>query len=42
MRNLPPNASLTAQIEQQLAEAGLQVTVEASDGSLVLSGCASA
>jgi osmotically-inducible protein OsmY len=38
MTNLPPNASLTARIEEQLAEAGLQVTVEASDGSLVLTG----
>jgi osmotically-inducible protein OsmY len=38
MTNLPPNASLTARIEEQLAEAGLQVTVESSEGSLVLSG----
>src|SRR3979409_1995226 len=38
MTNLPPNASLTARIQEQLAEAGLQVTVESSDGSLVLGG----
>jgi osmotically-inducible protein OsmY len=38
MTNLPPNASLTARLEEQLAEAGLQVTVESSEGSLVLSG----
>src|SRR3981081_2653157 len=38
MTNLPPNASLTARLEEQLAEAGLQVTVESGDGSLVLSG----
>ena len=38
MHNLPPNASLAARIEEQLAEAGLQVAVESSDGALVLSG----
>src|SRR6267142_2444758 len=38
MGDLPPNASLTARIEEQLADAGLQVTVESSDGSLVLNG----
>jgi osmotically-inducible protein OsmY len=32
------NPSSSARIEQQLAEAGLQVSVEASDGALVLSG----
>jgi osmotically-inducible protein OsmY len=33
-----PDAKLTARIEDQLAEAGLQVTVESSDGSLGLYG----
>jgi osmotically-inducible protein OsmY len=34
----PPNASLSERIERQLAEAGLQVTVESSGGAVVLSG----
>ena len=38
MAELSPNAPLTRRIEAQLAEAGLQVTVESSDGSLILSG----
>jgi osmotically-inducible protein OsmY len=38
MASVPPNASLVARIEEQLAEAGLQVAVEASDGTLILSG----
>jgi osmotically-inducible protein OsmY len=38
MSELSPNAPLTRRIEAQLAEAGLQVTVEQSDGSLILSG----
>src|SRR5919204_4058098 len=38
MSELSPNAPLTRRIEAQLAEAGLQVTVESSDGSLILSG----
>lgn len=38
MSELSPNAALTRRLEQQLAEAGLQVTVERSDGSLILSG----
>src|SRR5919202_4033364 len=38
MPELSPNAPLTRRIEAQLAEAGLQVTVESSDGSLILSG----
>lgn len=33
-----PNAALTRRLEQQLAQAGLQVVVERSDGALVLSG----
>src|ERR1051326_6112581 len=33
-----PNAALTRRIEQQLAEAGLLVAVEFSDGSLILNG----
>ena len=32
------NPTLTARLEQQLADAGLQVAVEDSDGSLILSG----
>ena len=32
------NPSLVARIEEQLAEAGLQVTVELSDGSVILNG----
>ena len=38
MSELSPNAPLTRRIEAQLAEAGLQVAVESSDGSLILSG----
>jgi osmotically-inducible protein OsmY len=38
MTHLSPNAPLTERIEEQLAEAGLQVAVESSDGSLILSG----
>jgi osmotically-inducible protein OsmY len=38
MTDLPPTAPLSRRIEEQLAEAGLQVTVESSDGSLILSG----
>jgi len=38
MSELLPNAALTRRLEQQLAEAGLQVTVERSDGALVLNG----
>src|ERR1700730_8804176 len=38
MTHLSPNAALNARIEEQLAEAGLQVTVESSDGSLILNG----
>lgn len=38
MSTTPPDAGLTARIEEQLAEAGLQVAVEASDGALILSG----
>src|ERR687885_782443 len=38
MPELSPNAPLTRRIEAQLAEAGLQVTVESSDGALILSG----
>jgi len=33
-----PDAALRAQIEDELAKAGLQVTVESSDGALVLNG----
>jgi osmotically-inducible protein OsmY len=33
-----PNTALRARIEAQLADAGLQVTVESSDGSLILNG----
>ena len=36
MTHLSPNAPLAQRIEEQLAEAGLQVTVESSDGSLIL------
>src|SRR3982074_3400136 len=32
------DAAMNARIEEQLAEAGLQVTVESSDGSLILNG----
>jgi osmotically-inducible protein OsmY len=38
MSESPPDAALSARVEEQLAEAGLQVTVEASDGSLILNG----
>src|SRR5579859_187202 len=38
MTHLSPNAPLTERIEEQLAEAGLQVAVESSDGALILSG----
>src|SRR4051812_41056392 len=38
MNTVPPQPSLTTRIEEQLAEAGLQVTVESSDGALILSG----
>jgi osmotically-inducible protein OsmY len=41
MSELSPNAALTRRLEQQLAEAGFQVTVEQSDGSLILSGIVS-
>jgi len=33
-----PDAALRARIQEQLADAGLQVTVESSDGSLILNG----
>lgn len=38
MSELSPDAALTRRLEQQLAEAGLQVSVERSDGSLILNG----
>jgi len=38
MSELSPNAALTTRLEQQLAQAGLQVTVEQDAGTLVLSG----
>ena len=38
MNTVPPNAPPTTRLEEQLAEAGLQVTVESSDGALILSG----
>jgi osmotically-inducible protein OsmY len=38
MSELPPSAALTRHLEQQLAQAGLQVVVEQSDGALILSG----
>jgi osmotically-inducible protein OsmY len=38
MAEQSPNAGLIRSLEQQLAEAGLQVIVERSDGALVLSG----
>ncbi len=38
MSPVPPNASLLARIEEQLAESGLQVAVEFSDGALILNG----
>jgi osmotically-inducible protein OsmY len=38
MSELSPSAAMARRVEQQLAEADLPVTVEASDGSLVLSG----
>jgi osmotically-inducible protein OsmY len=33
-----PNGAMRARIERELAEAGLQVTVESSDGALILNG----
>src|SRR5689334_7051449 len=33
-----PNAALTARIEEQLALSGIEADVEASDGTLILSG----
>src|SRR5258707_687831 len=33
-----PSAALIARIEQQLAASGIQATLEASDGSLIVSG----
>ena len=41
MSAVPPNASLVARIEEQLAESGLQVSVEFSDGALILNGVVS-
>src|SRR5438874_5602698 len=38
MSPVPPNASLVARLEEQLVEAGLEVTVESSDGALILNG----
>jgi osmotically-inducible protein OsmY len=38
MSELPPSAAFTRGLEQQLAQAGLQVIVEQSDGALILSG----
>ena len=38
MNELSPNAALARRLAQQLAEAGLNVSVESSDGALVLSG----
>jgi osmotically-inducible protein OsmY len=38
MTERSPNAALARRLEQQLAEAGLQVMVEASDGTLLLTG----
>src|SRR5215831_17903046 len=38
MPELSPNAALIRSLEQQLAQAGLQVIVERSEGALVLSG----
>lgn len=38
MSELPPSATFTRRLEQQLAQAGLQVVVEQSDGALILSG----
>lgn len=38
MNTVPPRAVSTTRIEEQLAEAGLQIVVEASDGLLILSG----
>ena len=38
MSELGSNAALTRRLEQQLAESGLQVVVEASTGSVVLNG----
>lgn len=38
MTAVPPNASVVARIEQQLAQVGLQVAVASSDGALLLTG----
>jgi osmotically-inducible protein OsmY len=38
MSEQSPNAALIRRIEQELAQAGLQVSIEFSDGTLVLSG----
>src|SRR5438034_154982 len=38
MTDRQPNSALARRVEEQLAEAGLQVVVESSDGALVLSG----
>lgn len=38
MAERSPNASLARRIQEQLAEAGLQVSVEPADGALLLSG----
>ncbi|TME90412.1 MAG: BON domain-containing protein [Chloroflexi bacterium] len=38
MSELSPNAPLARRIAEQFAQAGLQVTVESADGSLLLSG----
>jgi osmotically-inducible protein OsmY len=38
MSPVPPNATLIARIEEELAESGLQVAVEFSDGALILNG----
>ena len=38
MPELSPNAAFIRSLEQQLAQAGLQVIVERSDGALILSG----
>jgi osmotically-inducible protein OsmY len=38
MSESPPDAALSARVEERLAEAGLQVTVETSDGALILNG----
>ena len=38
MSELSPNVPLARRIAEQFAQAGLQVTVESADGSLLLSG----